>query len=342
MAEDHATPTFCDNCGTLLNINARFCHQCGQDTHGHKKPLFHFAEEFLESLFHFDTKVVNTFKDLILKPGYATKNFNLNRRARYVPPFRLYIFVAAIFFFVNSLAPPEETRDEELGVKESSSEKSEAFNPKDVTIKVGGDYKKKAKLDGNIELTQLGEGGRKDTLKIPWQVMKDYFAQENANREGFDSIVSSYGYKMPEGIGGSIFYLSTKFTINNNKPDFDQKLTKKISIMMFILMPFFALVLMLLFRKKKMFYTEHLVFSVHAQTAVFAVGAFLLAFEVFLPIDLSFLALIFIVLYIPIGMKTVYNESWSKTILKAILGMVMYTILALIFAISAAVWSGLS
>ncbi|TDE48409.1 DUF3667 domain-containing protein [Flavobacterium sp. GT3P67] len=62
--------------------------------------------ETLESFTHFDTKFLNTLKDLILKPGLVTKNYNSNKRARYVPPIKMYVFITFLFllivsFFIN-------------------------------------------------------------------------------------------------------------------------------------------------------------------------------------------------------------------------------------------------
>ena len=53
--------------------------------------------------------------------------------------------------------------------------------------------------------------------------------------------------------------------------EFMHKLQKTISTLMFFLMPLFALFLWLLFRRSRMYYTEHLVFSIHIHCIVFLV-----------------------------------------------------------------------
>ncbi|MFZ1683687.1 MAG: DUF3667 domain-containing protein, partial [Candidatus Zixiibacteriota bacterium] len=44
-----------------------------------------------------------TAKALVLKPGFLSKEFKIGRRAAYVPPVRLYVFISFVFFLVLSL-----------------------------------------------------------------------------------------------------------------------------------------------------------------------------------------------------------------------------------------------
>lgn len=90
----------CPNCGTILKAEYEFCPSCGQENHDLKIPIGHLVYEFIESIFHFDTKVWNTLKAIITKPGQITSDFVRGKRARYVPPARLYVFVAFFFFLM--------------------------------------------------------------------------------------------------------------------------------------------------------------------------------------------------------------------------------------------------
>lgn len=92
--------TTCPNCGTALAAKMNFCPTCGQENHDLKIPLGHLLYEFVESVFHFDTKFWTTTKAIFTRPGQITKDFVEGRRARYVPPARLYIFVSFVFFLL--------------------------------------------------------------------------------------------------------------------------------------------------------------------------------------------------------------------------------------------------
>ena len=90
----------CPNCGTILKPDFEFCPTCGQENHSLKIPIGHLVYEFVESIFHFDTKVWNTLKAIFAHPGRLTSDFVIGKRARYVPPARLYVFVAFFFFLM--------------------------------------------------------------------------------------------------------------------------------------------------------------------------------------------------------------------------------------------------
>lgn len=90
----------CPNCGTHLGHDANFCPNCGQENHEVKLPLSHIGYEFVESITHFDNKLWNTLKAIFTRPGQMTAEFLEGKRARYVPPARLYVFVSVIFFFL--------------------------------------------------------------------------------------------------------------------------------------------------------------------------------------------------------------------------------------------------
>ncbi|MBO9639231.1 MAG: DUF3667 domain-containing protein [Siphonobacter aquaeclarae] len=96
--------TACPNCGEILKPAANFCPNCGQENHNLDVPLGHLIYEFVESIFHFDTKFWETARAIFTKPGLITKDFVEGKRARYVPPARLYIFISFIFFLVLNTA----------------------------------------------------------------------------------------------------------------------------------------------------------------------------------------------------------------------------------------------
>ncbi|QJD81238.1 DUF3667 domain-containing protein [Spirosoma rhododendri] len=90
----------CPNCGTHLGHDANFCPNCGQENHEVKLPLSHIGYEFVESITHFDNKLWNSLKAIFTRPGQMTAEFLEGKRARYVPPARLYVFVSVLFFFL--------------------------------------------------------------------------------------------------------------------------------------------------------------------------------------------------------------------------------------------------
>lgn len=107
------------------------------------------------------------------------------------------------------------------------------------------------------------------------------------------------------------------------------------SWIMFLLMPAFALLVALLFRKARVYYAEHLVFALHFHAYQFLVlgAAFLLATAVGGPAAavLTLLAGAAVPAYLLMALRAVYREPWWKVTLKtAVLGAV-YAVLVGVF-----------
>src|ERR1700709_1429206 len=88
----------CPNCQAKLAPKDNFCSNCGQENHDLNVPFHHLVGEFLESIFHIDTKFWHTFKAIFTSPGKITSDFVAGKRASYMPPARLYIFTSFVFF----------------------------------------------------------------------------------------------------------------------------------------------------------------------------------------------------------------------------------------------------
>jgi hypothetical protein len=97
--EAHAAsvPVRCANCGASLA--GRYCANCGQRVEHAVHSLSHFVREVAEDLTHADSRVWQTIRALLFKPGYLTREFLAGRRVKYLPPLRLYL-VLSLFFFV--------------------------------------------------------------------------------------------------------------------------------------------------------------------------------------------------------------------------------------------------
>ena len=100
----HLTPDtpegHCTNCGTKLE--GPVCHRCGQVNDVYHRPVWGLLSELLEGLFALDGRVSRTVPALMVKPGQVTRDFLKGQRARFIPPFRLYIFASLIFFLLVS------------------------------------------------------------------------------------------------------------------------------------------------------------------------------------------------------------------------------------------------
>src|SRR5579859_1546462 len=86
----------CLNCGHL--VEERFCTHCGQENLEPKESVGHIVGHFFADITHFDSKLFTTLKDLILRPGFLTREYVAGRRMSYLNPIRMYVFSSAVFF----------------------------------------------------------------------------------------------------------------------------------------------------------------------------------------------------------------------------------------------------
>ena len=186
-----------------------------------------------------------TLKLLALRPGELSAEFSRNRRANYSSPIRLYLFFSLLFFFVLSVpskpgSPQAVEREARLG-----------------------------KAADSVDLAALKEAispGRR--LKV----------DEILSRESYPGTKSiTYGLafwadrRQSELTAIERFYISQLVDWQHAPRLAAERLENNMPIAMFFMLPVFALLLALFFRKKRRFYVEHLVFSIHVHIVVFAV-----------------------------------------------------------------------
>lgn len=99
-ADGHTQEEACLNCGTRLA--GPHCHACGQRAHVHRT-LSAFFHDLLHGVLHFEGKTWRTLPLLLWKPGKLTREYIDGRRASYVSPIALFLFVVFLSFAVFSL-----------------------------------------------------------------------------------------------------------------------------------------------------------------------------------------------------------------------------------------------
>ena len=108
----------CQNCGHI--VDGRFCPNCGQLAASFHRPITSLVGETISDMFTLDGRLARTLPILLFRPGRLTKNYTAGKRARYVPPFRLFLIASLAFYLaLFALVPPgqyinidDETREE--------------------------------------------------------------------------------------------------------------------------------------------------------------------------------------------------------------------------------------
>ncbi len=282
--------TACPNCHEVFaDVNHNFCPFCGQENHTHKLPVKHFVMETLESLTHFDTKLLNTIKDLVLKPGLAIKNYNSNKRARYVPPIRMYVFTTFVFLLIVSFLFNHSIED--------NNETFSKYIAKSNTTGIG--------LFTQTQLDSITFKKLQSVKNLTNPKVEEILKTQNIKTDWINTRVVNSFVKLQNG--------DLKIS------DLYKKFVKYASYSFFLFMPFFALILKAFYFRRNYFYSEFLVFSIFYHIFIFGLLAILLLLEKLFSINFLYLIapfLISIFLYLGISLKTVFDGSIFKTILK--------------------------
>lgn len=293
----------CLNCSYPLV--GKYCGNCGQKAFLHKDSFLHMVAHFAGDYFHYDNKFWITMKTLFTKPGVATLEYNEGKRAKYLNPIQLYIFVTTVFF-IFAMSDSPKTKP----VKENTIniQQKDTSSP-DVNAVIGISKKKDGKARFGIgSLTP-----REETVEAYDSVQKSLPPHE---RDGiFLSHVRHKSYVHGDSFGD---------LISNNFPK-----------VFFILLPIFAALLALLFRRKKLYYVDHLIFSIHFHSVLFAILILNLLLINLWQNDafdevLTYVVFTGVTFYLFLAIKKVYPSPAWKIIFKLMLLLLAYLISFLI------------
>ncbi|HWA32795.1 MAG TPA: DUF3667 domain-containing protein [Cyclobacteriaceae bacterium] len=352
----------CLNCGTKL-IDT-FCHHCGQKDLPRRQTLSELWVNFIASFWSYEGKFFQTTKYLITKPGYLAVEYNNGKRESYFHPARMYVFISFVFFLLYFSLPDPENKDTGIvkGKKKNDTTGAAANEKKSIApmFEVGEDEDEddfdESKLDSIINNSIPKDDvdnpipAIQDSIKSQAQKLKKKnkggekwnFGLEKAEYatvEAYDSAENAKPEAKKDGWFKRLLViraieLNNKYKDDDSKSfakDFGNAFKDNFSKVLFWLLPFFALVLKLLYVRRGFYYSEHLVFSIYYYNFFYLAGSVqMLLNQVSWLGWLAGLLSFWIYFYLLFGMKRMYMQGWGKTILKFFIFSFLFSILALI------------
>jgi len=292
----------CKNC--YSNVQGDYCSFCGQRYHDHKETFGELVYEFMSDLVHFDSRFFKTIIPLLFSPGKLTKSYNEGKRQGQFHPIRLYIFSSFVYFFLFFYFNNVENGSVNLGI-----------NTNQAALIIDG-ANNPVKTD-TLGMNQNSESANSyiDSLLLkkvtPIQYLEQQQTLSKKRKDGFFKrivIVRLLKINQIDKEGELEYKKKLAETFLHNIPK-----------MLFFLLPLFAFFLKLLYiRKKQFYYVDHAILSLHYFSLVFIVlilSQFVLG-KIFNPGIFTFIAFVWLSVYLLIAMKKLYGQRWWKTIFK--------------------------
>lgn len=234
--------TECGNCGATLM--GPYCSNCGQHAHESARSVSVLFHDAWHTATHLDGRLWQSLYILLFKPGRLTKEYFAERRARYLPPVRLYLVLSVLFFGFGlatpdkSNEPPPAPRDAAIAQAAPNEAAPNEAAPNEAAPGGAAEAGKTSAAKKKSRQWRLGISSCDDIhISVPWV--------QNSLRRSCA--------RNPE-----IYAESVKHAIVANFPK-----------MMFLLVPMMALVMLILYWRPRRYYVEHLVFFIHTHAAIF-------------------------------------------------------------------------
>ena len=297
------SPQLCENCGN--EVTQRFCGACGQRREPPVHSLWHFSRVATEDLTHADSRLWRTLAALLFRPGRLTAECLDGRRARYLPPIRLYLVLSVLFFLVAGA----------VGTRFAVLQFDDSRPLASANIEAGAKPEDLPALKG-----QAGE--------TPEQRADRLCADANYNGPWAATLQP-------------LFKQACRKSVLDNGRELRQVFLHNVPRAMFIFLPLLAGLMMLMYWRPRHYYVEHLLLFVHNHAFVFLVAGMALLLGRLVPSipGLNFVIFLYFAWYMYRSMRVVYRQGRVLTVSKLLLLASFYLLFASLLVAITSVYS---
>ncbi|WP_306350240.1 DUF3667 domain-containing protein [Flavobacterium sp. '19STA2R22 D10 B1'] len=205
-------------------VENKFCSRCGQENIETRQSFGHLVIHFFEDFTHYDNYFWKTIKTLLFRPSVLTKEYLTGKRQLYVPPVKLYIFISFITFLLWGLTSSFENKEKDNSFVNFGDDK-EVFL-KESGLETFPTVKELDSVQNSLPESKKSEGAKY------WMKKKLAKINENYKSENFkEKLEDSFLHNLPKAL--------------------------------FLYLPFFALNLWIFHGKKRWYFFDHGIFTLH-------------------------------------------------------------------------------
>ena len=333
--------TNCLNCGAELR--GQYCGECGQRATSRLISLWELLRDGFGDLLDLDSRLWRTLIPLLVRPGKLTLDYLQGRRARYMPPFRMYLVLSVVFFIVAFFDPqddlsllfepepepaPEEQQEQEEKRDAALGEAQQAIDELAAEGVLSAEQAERARAG-----IEDGDGGGPT---ISFSGDDEAGLNFKYDEDTGDCVVTGTD-RLPKWLQRRLTRerlegMCERIGADEGKT-FGDLLLDNIPIALIVLLPLMALVLMGLYPLSRRYFVEHLLFFVHFHAFFFLILTLQILFGrvgpmLFIPEPIVILVLVAASLYIPVylykAMRRVYGQGHLLTLTKYVVLTVTY------------------
>ncbi|WP_426476206.1 DUF3667 domain-containing protein [Chryseobacterium sp. CBSDS_008] len=306
----------CLNCGH--HVEERFCPHCGQENIESRQPFHFLFTHFIEDFTHYDGQFWKTIQYLFTRPGRLTKEYLAGKRQLYVAPVKLYIFISFLTFFIPNILPhAKEEAEKPSHIKKETRAKNQKDISKDLVKKLQKEgvlsHETAATTQKGLDTLQINDGKEKDELFDSTFDPQEASIMHAYTIKQYDSILAKDNtgiYSLMRPVAEKVFELKEDgYSKNQIWEKYKENFIHTIPKALFVYLPIFAFFLWLFHNKKKWWYFDHGIFTLHYFSfLLLAIMIFIVGEKIasFLP-ESSLLTLLYVLVSLGLGLyMTIY------------------------------------
>jgi len=305
----------CLNCKQILSEDFDYCPVCGQQNDNKNVSFGELIQDLIENIFSFDTRLAHSIVPFFVKPGFLTNRFNEGKRRMYANPIRLYLIISIFFFFVLSIVVSDFTREVE---KQFDDDAVESLGEE---IKTQLDSAELRDIKSDVKFRITDDTTSADLWPLSndqWKLFIDLKDNEKlSEQQFFDSLHVENRAAFTQYTVRQIIRVYKR-----DKEYLTLFIVQNLSIMMFVMIPIFAMILKVLYLRRKQLYINHLIHTLHIHTFALLVYGMIMISEHFWieseSIDdwFTFISFVVVTTYAYVSFLNVYGQKWFKTLIK--------------------------
>lgn len=364
----------CLNCDHPLDTSDKYCANCGQLNSTKKVTFTDLFDEFFGSLISYDSKLRQTLKALLLKPGKITREYIEGKRVSYTNPFRFLLSLCIVYFlmigYTTNLENLNETSKTATELINEDPQKAESIIDSlekkgiltgDINREINNQKTKDSILSA-IDTVRYGVNlmvatqNRKDSLVRvdPVGFYNKMISDTLSDFERFGKFCEFY-YRavknehlkteeearslLPTKLEGSELWAfrigRSSYRVSQEPGTFLNTAISRLPFFIFFFLPIFAIFIWALYIRRPFLYMDHLIFSFHCQSLFIILLMFAAIIEWLTDYGANWIAVILFSFYLYKAMRAFYRQGRLKTILKFL---ILNTIFVFLASISIAIF----